>query len=190
MLSLAGRHQEAIEAQKVANEVAPFERPWAMVTLLDEAREYDAAIEEARQRLQAEPEPEHLLPHGPSPIAAKAWTMNGQMHGKNACGFPAMRPQPLPSSEPIVWAAEKAALQWQLDQLERKARTTYVSPVDLALIHAQLGDCEQTLSLLEQGVREHSPLLLWIHLDPAYDFLNNDKRYRSIIQQLAITTAS
>jgi TolB-like protein/DNA-binding winged helix-turn-helix (wHTH) protein len=39
-----------------------------------------------------------------------------------------------------------------------RARKAYVSPVDLALIHAQLGDREQTLSLLEQGVREHSPL--------------------------------
>ena len=62
--------------------------------------------------------------------------------------------------------------------------------MDLALIHAQLGDREQTLLLLEQGVREHSPLLLWIHFDPAYDFLNNDERYRSIIQRVATPTAS
>jgi hypothetical protein len=84
----------------------------------------------------------------------------------------------------------KAALHWQLDQLQRKARSAYVSPVDLAPIHAQLGDREQTLSLLEQGVREHSPLLLWIHFDPAYDFLNSYERYRSIIQRTAIATAS
>jgi hypothetical protein len=58
------------------------------------------------------------------------------------------------------------------------------------MIHAQLGDREQTLSLLEQGVREHSPLMLWIHFDPADDFLNNDQRYRSIIKRIAIATAS
>ncbi len=40
----------------------------------------------------------------------------------------------------------------------RKTRTAYVSPVDLALIHAQLGDREQTLLLLEQGVREQFPV--------------------------------
>ena len=38
MLSLAGRHQEAFQAQKAASEIGPFERPWAMVTLLEEAR--------------------------------------------------------------------------------------------------------------------------------------------------------
>jgi hypothetical protein len=85
---------------------------------------------------------------------------------------------------------KKAALQWQLDQLESKARSTYVSPVDLDLIHAQLGDREQTLSLLERGVREHSPLLVWIHCDPAYDFLNSDERYRSIIRRVGIAPAS
>jgi len=39
MLSLAGRYQEAFRAQKAENETGSFERPWAMVTLLDEARQ-------------------------------------------------------------------------------------------------------------------------------------------------------
>jgi TolB-like protein/DNA-binding winged helix-turn-helix (wHTH) protein len=189
LLSLAGRYQEALQAQKAASEIAPFERPWAMVTLLDEAREYDAAIEEARQRLQAEPQPElyYLMSiayrgKGMDKEWADAWEKCLQLSGDPASAAAFQRAYHL--------GGRKAALQWQLDQLQRKATTTYVSPVDLALIHAQLGDREQTLSLLEQGVREHSPLLLWIHLDPAYDFLNNDERYRSIIQQLAIATAS
>jgi TolB-like protein/DNA-binding winged helix-turn-helix (wHTH) protein len=189
MLSLAGRHQEAIEAQKVANEVAPFERPWALVTLLDEAREYDAAIDEARQSLQAEPQPElyYLMSiayrgKGMDKEWADAWEKCLRLSG-DAASADAFQ-------HAFRLGSRKAALQWQLDQLQRKARTTYVSPVDLALIHAQLGDREQTLSLLEQGVREHSPSLLWIHFDPAYDFLNNNERYRSIIQQLATATAS
>jgi hypothetical protein len=88
------------------------------------------------------------------------------------------------------FGGRKAALHWQLDQLELKARTAYVAPVGLALIHAELGDRERTLLLLEQGVREHSSLLLWLHFDPAYDCLNNDERYQSIIRRLGIAPAS
>jgi len=185
MLSLAGRYQEAFQAQKAANEIGPFERPWAMVSLLDEARQYDAAIEEARLRLQAEPDPGvyYLMANayrgkGMDKEWADAWENYLRLSGDPASAAAFQRAYRV--------GGRKAALHWQLDQLQRKARTAYVSPVDLALIHAQLGDREQTLSLLEQGVREHSPLLLWIHFDPAYDFLNNDERYRSIVQRIAI----
>jgi tetratricopeptide (TPR) repeat protein len=54
-LSVLGRHQEAIQTQKTASEIDPFERPWAMVTILDEARQYDAALAEAREKLEADP---------------------------------------------------------------------------------------------------------------------------------------
>jgi hypothetical protein len=81
---------------------------------------------------------------------------------------------------------QKAVVQWQLDQLERKSKTSYVSPVALALLYAQLKDSEKTLALLEAGYREHSPMLLWIQLDPAYDFLHGDQRYRSIIKRMGL----
>jgi hypothetical protein len=76
-----------------------------------------------------------------------------------------------------------------LTQLERKSKSGYVSPVDLALLYAQLGDREKTLELLERGFREHSPLLLWIQTDPAYDFLHADPRYRSLIQRIGLPPA-
>jgi TolB-like protein/DNA-binding winged helix-turn-helix (wHTH) protein len=189
MLSLVGRYQEAIQAQKAANEISPFERPWAMATLLNEARQYDAAIEEARQRLQAEPDAgiyfelaKAYRGKGMDKEWVDAWEENLRLSGDPASAAAFQRAYRL--------GGRKAALHWQLDQLQRKARSAYVSPVDLALIHAQLGEREQTLSLLEQGVREHSPFLPWIHLDPAYDFLNKDERYRSIIQRVGIATAS
>ena len=160
-----------------------------MVTMLNEARQYDAAIEEARERLQAEPDPGlySLMAvayrgKGMDKEWADAWEKCLRLSGDAASAAAFQRA--------YRFGGRKAALHWQLDQLQRKARTAYVSPVDLALLHAQLGDREQTLALLEQGVREHSPLLLWIHFDPAYDFLNNDERYRSIIQRLGIATAS
>jgi hypothetical protein len=37
--------------------------------------------------------------------------------------------------------------------------------------------------------RQHSPLLLWIQNDPAYDFLHSDERYRSIIRGIGLPPA-
>ncbi len=185
ILSLLGRHQEAIQTQKIATEIDPFERPWAMVTMLDEAREYDAAIEEARQRLQADPNMDMfelvaLAYRGKG--MPREWARAYEQHLRLAGD--------LGSAAAVEHAfkrgGQKAVVRWQIDQLEHKSKTGYVSPVALALLHAQLGDKEKTLALFEAGYREHSPLLLSIQLDPAYDFLHADGRYRSIIKRIGL----
>jgi TolB-like protein/DNA-binding winged helix-turn-helix (wHTH) protein len=185
LINLLGRHQEAIELQKTASEIDPFERPWAMVTILDEARQYDAALAEAQQKLAADP---HLNIYWLIALAYRgkgmqrewAQAYEKQLHGDGD-----------PTSAAAVQRAfqrggQKAVVNWQLEQLQAKSKTNYVSPVDLALLYAQLGDREKTLSSLEQGLSEHSPLLLWIQTDPAYDFLHADSRWRSIIQRIGL----
>jgi hypothetical protein len=57
-------------------------------------------------------------------------------------------------------------------------------------LHAQLGEREKTLSLLEQGLRERSPDLLRIPIDSAYDFLHSDPRYQAIVERMGLPPAS
>jgi len=184
-LSVLGRHQEAIQTQKIASEIDPFQRPWAMVTLLDEARQYDAALTEAREKLEADPGIDMyyliaLAYRGKDMPRewAQAYEKQLQVGGDPASAAAVQRA--------FQRGGRKAIIHWQLDRLQGKSKTSYVSPVDLALLYAQLGDREKTLSFLEQGFREHSPLLLWIQLDPAYDFLHADERYRSIIKRVGL----
>jgi hypothetical protein len=56
-------------------------------------------------------------------------------------------------------------------------------------LYAQLGRREETLSLLEEAMRQHSPFLLWIQNDPAFDFLHSDERYRSLIRRIGLPPA-
>jgi TolB-like protein/DNA-binding winged helix-turn-helix (wHTH) protein len=188
ILSVLGRHQEAIQTQKHATEIDPFERPWAMVTMLDEARQYDAALAEAHQQLQADPQLDlgNLVAlayrgKGMPKEWAQAYEKQLQLEGDPASAVAAGRA--------FKQGGQKAVVHWQLNQLERKSKTSYVSPVDLALLYAQLGDRERTMALLEQGFREHSPLLLWIQCDPAYDFLHADPRWRSLILRIGLSPA-
>jgi TolB-like protein/DNA-binding winged helix-turn-helix (wHTH) protein len=184
-LSILGRHQEAIQTQKTASEIDPFERPWAMVTILDEARQYDAALAEAREKLEADPGIDMYS------LIALAYRGKDMPREWEQAYEKQLQVEGDPASAAAAHLAfqrggQEAVLHWQLDQLQGKAKTSYVSPVYLALVYAQLGNREKALSFLEQGFREHSPLLLWIQLDPAYDFLHADGRYRSIIKRVGL----
>jgi hypothetical protein len=75
-------------------------------------------------------------------------------------------------------------VRWVLADKLAWSKSHYVSPVALAVIHARLGEKEQTLALLEEGYRQHSPDILWIQTDPGYDFLHGEPRYRSIVQRI------
>ena len=56
MWNALGRHSEAIESEKKAMELDPFERPFAMALALNNARRYDAAIDDIRSRLEGTPQ--------------------------------------------------------------------------------------------------------------------------------------
>jgi hypothetical protein len=83
----------------------------------------------------------------------------------------------------------KGMVAWQIEHLEKRSASQYVSPLDFAGWYAQLGQREKTLSLLEEGYRQRTPHLLYIQSDPAYDFLHSDPRYRSLIQRIGLPPA-
>jgi hypothetical protein len=83
----------------------------------------------------------------------------------------------------------KGMAAWQIEHLEKKSASHYVSPMDFAVWYAQLGQREKTRSLLEEAYRQRSPQLLYIQCDPAYDFLHSDPRYRSLIQSIGLPPA-
>jgi TolB-like protein/DNA-binding winged helix-turn-helix (wHTH) protein len=189
LLSSLNRYPEAIEAQKMATELDPFERPWALVLAYEEARRYDAALEEARLHMETDAGSTDLLA-----ITADTWRSRGS--GKEAAEywekfFTALGD---PQSAAAIQHAYRAGgypavVRWQISAWKPSDKNHYVSPVELAGLHAQLGRREPTLSLLEEGYRQHSPGLLWIQSDPAYDFLHNDPRYRALIQEIGLPPA-
>jgi TolB-like protein/DNA-binding winged helix-turn-helix (wHTH) protein len=186
MYSILGRNEEAIEVQKKAMELAPFERPFAMALTYFTVRQYDAAINEARLRLETRPDD-----------VALHWTLLEAYRRKGA------KKEAIQEWEKIMLlsgykdvaasirnAYEKGgyngALLWEVSQLKQKSAKQYVSPVDIAFQYAQLGQKEEALSYLEEGYRQHSPMLLWIQTDPAYDFLHGEERYRAIVKGIGL----
>jgi TolB-like protein/DNA-binding winged helix-turn-helix (wHTH) protein len=189
ILGALNRQQEAIEEQKKATELDPFSRPFAMALAYTMARQYDAAITDGLQRLESTPNDATL--HG---ILYWAYRCKG-MHNEavQMLGPYFLLQGDKSSAESVRRAFEqggyKAVVRWEISDTERKSANQYVSPVALALLHAQLGQREKTLALLEEGYRQHSPQLLDIQNDPAYDFLHTDERYRSLVQKIGLPPA-
>jgi TolB-like protein/DNA-binding winged helix-turn-helix (wHTH) protein len=190
LLSAMNRHEEAIASQKKAMELDPFARPWGLAYIYLLARQYDAAITEAKQRLESDPHNAWTLY-----ILADAYRRKG-MYVEFATAFE--RGLIADGDEGDATSARRAfekggfhaVVVWDLTSMKKKAQTHYVAPSDMALQYAQLGDREKALSLLEESYRRHSPLLLEsLQSDPAYDFLHNDARYRALVREIGLPPA-
>ncbi len=189
ILAALNHNQEAIEAQKKATELDPFARPFALAYSYLLARQYDAALTDALQRQDSTPNDWGL--HW---VLYETYRCKGMYKETTRELEKMLTLQGDEASVAIVRQAfqrggYKNVVRWQVDDLKKKSSSQYVSPVDLSLLYAQLGDREKTLSHLEQGYREHSPILLWVQNDPAFDFLHSDERYRSIIKRVGLPPA-
>lgn len=146
------------------------------------ARQYDAAINDARDRLETLPNDPQL--HGK---LVEAYRRKGQLkEAVQELG----KLQELTGDKAaanIRLAFEQggypAVLRWLISDLTRQSSKRYVSPVGLPVLYAQLGRREETLSLLEEAARQRSPHVLWMQKDPGFDFLRSDERYRSLIRR-------
>ncbi len=186
ILIALNRNVEAIEVQKKEMELDPFARPWGLAYTLFEARQYDATIDEARLRLEASPRDESLLGLIPESYRCKRMDKEATEGLVNLFIGVGDRPSAAAVQRAYSQGGYPAVVRWQLSAYEKRAQTQYLSPVVLANLHAQLGQRDQALALLEEGYRQHSPQLLWIQTDPAYDFLHSDERYRALIQKVGL----
>ncbi len=73
-----------------------------------------------------------------------------------------------------------------LTQLVDAAKSRYVQPYAFALTYLALGDKDQTLNWLEQGVRDRGATFLqFIKTDAFFDPLRSDPRFEAIVQKVA-----
>ena len=183
---LAGLHRfpEAIEAEKKFMELDPYEIPGALAAIYLESRRYDEALAEVRLRMIAAPNNPGLLF-----LEKEVWRCRGNYkQAMEALARLHIISGDLKSAADLRHAYEiggaRGFIRWELKQRLLQAKSRYVSPVDLALHYAQLGDREHALALLEEGYRQRSTDFLWVQDDPAYDFLHTDHRYQALMENL------
>jgi tetratricopeptide (TPR) repeat protein len=151
-------------------------------------RNFDAAIADSKQRLQAQPD------------SLIWWTLSEAYRGKHmdkesehALEQFYILTNQSSIAEPLHAAfahgGRTAVLRWRIDRLKARAPKQYVSPYLLASFYAQLGDRQQALAYLDECIRQHGPPILDIQNETSFDFLHADPHYRAIVQKIGLPPA-
>ena len=183
------RPNGALQEQRRSTELEPFARPWAMGAVLTQLRQFDAAINDLRMRVDAQPgdaETRFFL--------AEAYRLKG-MAQETAHELEAayMANGDWQSAAAVRDAfrrgGEKSVAIWQLNELKRLATKRYVSPWYLAQAYARVKDRDHTLAFLEKSYQEHSARMIFLQNAPWLDFLHTEPRYRAIVQKMGLPPA-
>ena len=71
-----------------------------------------------------------------------------------------------------------------LQELVARAKQRYVPSYQVALVHAGLGDKDKAFASLEKAFEERSTLLTYLKMDPRFDSLRGDPRFKAMLRRL------
>jgi hypothetical protein len=180
------RGDEALARQRRSIELDPFARPWALGRALTMSRRFDDAVAELRLRDDGRPGNKTTM----RDLARAYWHAGlwREWADETARQFRATHDET--SAEAVQHAFDRggkqAAAEWLLAAEEARARTASVPAVRLAYAAARLGRIEPTLAYLEKAYGEHAQGLVFLQVDPIFDFLHGDERYRSLVRRVGL----
>ena len=71
-------------------------------------------------------------------------------------------------------------------EIQAVAGKRYVPPVDLALLHAALGDKNRAFEYLDQAVEDRSPDLVMLNVEPRFDVMRTDPRFDRLVKEVGL----
>jgi len=179
----------ALQAEKRAMELDPFSEPEALVYILIRMRQFDAALNEARIRSDAQPNNADLHEVLSEAYFCKGMEKEAEAESERALELAGEKDQLAQQVQAYRRGGFRAVLAWRVDELKRKAATQYVSPISFAEAYGELGRIEETIHYLEISCQEREPHVVFLQSDPTYDFLHSDPRYRAIIKKMGLPPA-
>jgi DNA-binding winged helix-turn-helix (wHTH) protein/TolB-like protein/tetratricopeptide (TPR) repeat protein len=188
-LAPMGRLEEAIAETRSARQLEPLSAVFnAFVgATLFFARRYDEAIEEFRRTIEIHPD-----------FGVAHWYL-GRAHlqkGRHQEALAELREAvKLSGGSPLMkgtlgvgyaLAGDRAAAKATLAELETLRAESYASALDIADIHAALGDREQAFRWLDRAEAERSFHLIYLKVWPELDPLRADPRFEALILRLGL----
>ncbi len=186
VLSQGGNYAEGRELARRARQLDPFfSHTFALsATMAYQARDYAAAAEFGRQAVAINPEGwvGHLN-------LAQALSGLGDDRGALAAYDHAVRDSG-GNFKSVAYRAHLLATMGREDeargvlgQLVATARERYVPPYTIAMIHAGLGERDLALEWLERALDARDIHLVFIPVDPRWDGLRDDPRFRDLVER-------
>jgi Flp pilus assembly protein TadD len=81
-------------------------------------------------------------------------------------------------------AGNKAAARRMLNRWTARAKRSYVPPYFFAQMYIALGEKDHGIAWLERAYAGRDSYLLWVKVDPAFDFLRAEPRFQELIRRL------
>ena len=79
-----------------------------------------------------------------------------------------------------------AVARAELRDLQELTKQRFVSPLDIARLHAQVGNREEALALLERATDEDMTGLSLLKVDQAWDSVRADPRFVAVVRRIGI----
>jgi TolB-like protein/Tfp pilus assembly protein PilF len=188
-LPLVGRLQDGIAAMRRALELDPLRVEyfgWAARMILY-ARDYKGAIAQGMETFEIdEAYGRGFVFVGSAYLAmgdaeqALDWFQRGQSLDKAVRSYDAMIVRALAA------LGRREEAEEILARLESESRQHYVRAEYLAMGHAALGDLDGAFGALDRAYQARSAGLIYLHLDPGYDPLRGDPRYKELVQRIGL----
>jgi tetratricopeptide (TPR) repeat protein len=185
-----GRHEEAIAEMKLAKELDPL-RPRVIVgegSILYNARRYDQAIEEIKKALEVVPT--HTSAHE---YLGYTYSMKGMYAEAIAEYREAIRIKHGDNPGAQCYMGYALAMSGGRDEAQQilkgllDGKEEYVSPAELAILYAGLGNKEEAFAALDRAYDTHDLQLQFLKVEPHYDFLRSDPRFRDLMLKVGLT---
>ena len=198
-LSPLGRHAQAIEEMRKAVAIDPFSAP--VQAFLGRtyiwARKYDKALEQFQK--VAEMFPGFAIDHerlaqlhafmGRFDQAIAEDTKARLLSGENEKSALAKE-----AKLRHAWTTQGAPGYWktlvELSQTAENPPEAYNSPFGTAILYAQLGDKARALNALEQAYEQRSLAMTEINIEPAFDPIRGEPRFKALLQRVRLEGAA
>ncbi|HSQ19475.1 MAG TPA: protein kinase [Blastocatellia bacterium] len=184
-----GRLDEAIAERKLAAKLDPLS-PSSVANVgypYYYARQYDEAIAHYRQALELDPRyswahlwigqaylQKGLYKEAIDEINQAIVLSNGDTRAKATLGYA------------YAIAGRRDEALKELAELQRIAKERYVSPYFIAVILVGLREDTQAFAWLQKAFEEHHPYLILLRVEPVFDQLRPDPRFRDLLRRIGL----
>ncbi len=76
-----------------------------------------------------------------------------------------------------------------LAEIESLWKRRYFSPIDIALIHAGLGDKDGAFAWLTKAYDARDPQLIWVNVEPELKRLRTDPRFKDLLRRMGLESS-
>ncbi len=186
-LSNLSRHDQAIQEARKARELDPLSvgTNLNLGYVLFFSRQYNQAVEHFKNALEMDPN--NVISHE---MLGLTYSAMGKYNEAIAEYKECLRlADKLPGAECyLVYALSKAGQRDEAEKVLKHLETTkdYVSPAELAIAYAGLGQKEQALSSLERGYIADDLQMQFLGADPHYDGLRSEPRFKELMRKVGL----